>query len=152
MTRCLLLLATLLLAACGETQQAAYLIGGAQHSLTLSRQQDFMGADWTTELVVARFPDCQRRYLLLGLDDDKLKMDLYQTEPGVFILNSGKRWYVTETQGCRFQQFKVPPPAPGELIGRFEAGDVALEYKALAGKKPAAADAAQSAPGPTARQ
>ena len=125
----LMLLSILALGACGDTQNAAYLIAGGQHSLTLTRQQDFVGSEWNTELIVARFPDCQRRYFLTGVVGDKLKMELYRTEPGVFILNSGKRWYVTETQTCRFQQFKEPPPAPGILIGSFQVRDGKLEYK-----------------------
>ena len=137
----LALIFPLLLAACGDTQHAAYLISGGQHSITLTRGQDFMGSDWNTELVVARFPDCQRRYALTGLSGDKIKMDVYRTEPGVFILNSGKRWYVTETKTCRFEQFKEPPPAPGDLIGSFQIRDGTLEY--MDQEKPAAASAAK---------
>lgn len=125
----LLLLSVLALAGCGDSQQAAYLISGGQHSLTLARQQAFIGSDWETELVVARFPDCQRRYPLKELIGDKLKMDVYRTEPGVFILNSGKRWYVTETRTCRFEQFKEAPPAPGDVIGSFQVRNGTLEYK-----------------------
>ncbi len=133
----LMLLSILALVGCGDTQNATYLIAGGQHSLTLTRQQDFIGSEWNTELVVARFPDCQRRYFLTGVVGDKLKMDLYRTEPGVFILNSGKRWYVTETQTCRFQQFKEPPPAPGILIGSFQVRDDKLEYKSQEAPTPA---------------
>ena len=133
----LMLLSILLLVGCGDTQNAAYLIAGGQHSLTLTRQQDFIGSEWNTELIVARFPDCQRRYFLTGVVGDKLKLDLYRTEPGVFILNSGKRWFVTETQTCRFQQFKEPPPAPGILIGSFQVRDDKLEYKSQEAPTPA---------------
>ena len=139
MKRLFSLISLLLLAACGDTQHAAYLISGGQHSLTLTRGQDFMGSDWTTELVVARFPDCQRRYALTGLGGDKLKMDVYRTEPGVFILNAGKRWYVTETKTCRFEQFKEAPPVPGDLIGSFQVKDGTLEYKDQEKQAPAAA-------------
>ena len=127
----LILLSTLVLAGCGDTQHAAYLITSPQHSLTLTRQQAFIGSDWEAELVVARFPDCQRRYPLPGVVNDVIKMDVYRTDPGVFILNSGKRWYVTETGNCRFEQFKTAPPAPGDLIGRFQVKDGSLEYKSL---------------------
>ncbi len=146
MKKFLLLFFLLFLTGCGDAQHAAYLISGAQHSLTLTRQQDFAGSEWNTELIVARFPDCQRRYFLTSVVSDKLKMDVYRTEPGVFILNSGKRWYVTETQTCRFEQFKVPPPEPGDLIGSFQVKDGALEYKNLEAMKPAAAGAVPSAP------
>ena len=146
MTRCLILLAALLLTACGDTQHASYLIAGAQHSLTLTRQQAFIGSEWDTELIVARFPDCQRRFLLTGMAGDKLKMDVYRTEPYVFILNSGKRWYVTETKTCRFEQYKEPPPAPGDLIGSFQVKDGLFGYTDLEEKKPGSANAVAPAP------
>lgn len=133
----LVLLSILALAGCGDTQHAAYLVAGPQHSLTLTRQQAFIGSDWDAELVVARFPECQRRYPLTGLVGDVIKLDVYRTEPGVFILNSGKRWYVTETRTCRFEQFKDIPPAPGDLVGRFQVKEGAIEYKSL--EAPAAA-------------
>ena len=142
----LILFAILALGGCGDTQHAAYLISGGQHSLTLTRQQDFIGSDWKTELVVARFPDCQRRYPLEGMAADKIKMDVYRAEPGVFILNSGKRWYVTETKTCRFEQFKEVPPAPGDLIGSFQVKNGTLEYKSQEEKKPAAGDAPAAVP------
>lgn len=137
---------SLLLAACGGTQDAAYLISGSQHSLTLTRQQTVIGGDWNTELVVARFPACQRRYPLKEMVGDNIKVDVYRTEPGVFILNFGKRWYVTETASCRFEQYKTPPPEPGDLVGIFQGGDGKLEYKNKEEKKPAAAGAVPSAP------
>lgn len=145
MRSALMLLSILALSACGDTQIADYLIAGGRHSLTLTRQQAFAGSEWTTELIVARLPDCQRRYPLTGVLGDKLKVDVYRSEPGVFILNSGKRWYVTETQTCRFEQFKEPPPAPGALIGSFQVSDGKLAYKDQeAAKSPGAV-----APAPT---
>ena len=65
----------------------------------------------------------------------------FRTEPNVFILNQGKRWYVAATSGCRMQQFDAEPPEPGELIGRFEIRDDALVFSSL--EKPAA-DAARA--------
>jgi hypothetical protein len=135
------LLSLIFLAACGDTQNAAYLIAGGQHSLTLTRQQAYLGSDWDTDLVVARYPDCQRLYPLKGVVTDKIKLDVYRTEPGVFILNAGKRWYVTETQTCRFEQYKEAPPEPGDLIGSFQVKDGVLAYKDLEQKKPVAAPA-----------
>lgn len=137
-----------LLASCGDTQHAAYLISGGNHSLALTRQQAYIGSDWDVELVVARFPECQRRYVLSGMGGDKLKMDVYRADPGVFILNAGKRWYVTETATCRFEQYKEPPPEPGVLIGSFLVKDGKLDYKDLEGKKSAVAPAPTSSPAP----
>lgn len=135
----LALLSMLALAGCGDTQHAAYLVAGPQHSLTLTRQQAFIGSEWDTELIVARFPECQRRYPMKEMVADAVKIDVYRTEPGVFILNSGKRWYVTETRSCRLEQFKDIPPAPGDLIGRFLFRDGALEYKSQEAPAPTSA-------------
>ncbi|MDP1609853.1 MAG: hypothetical protein Q8M11_02250 [Sulfuritalea sp.] len=133
----MILLSTLVLAGCGDTQHAAYLISGPQHSLTLMRQQAFIGSEWDTEVIVGRFPECQRRYPMKELVTDAVKIDVYRTEPGVFILNSGKRWYVTETRSCRLEQFKEAPPAPGDLVGRFQFKDGTLEYKSQEALAPA---------------
>lgn len=135
-----ILLSLLFLAACGDNQNAAYLISGSAHSLTVARQQAYIGGDWETELIVARFPECQRRYAMKGLAADKLKVDLYRAEPGVFILNAGKRWFVAETRNCGFDTYKEPPPEPGVLVGSFQVRDGVLEYKSQ--EKPAAAPAA----------
>jgi hypothetical protein len=121
-------LAAVLLTGCGDTQYAAYMMGGGNHSLSLTRQQEFVWADWETNLIVARYPECQRRYPLKGVVSDRIKMDLYRVSPGVFILNAGKRWYVTETAECRFEQYKEAPPEPGELIGTFQIKDDELQY------------------------
>lgn len=123
------LLAMLALTACGDTQNAAYLIAGPRHSLTLTRQQAYLGSAWESELVVANFPDCQRRYPLKDLAGDSLRLEVHRPQPGVFILNGGKRWYVTETKTCRLEEYKDAPPAPGVLVGSFQLKDGALEYR-----------------------
>lgn len=146
MKRALLLLSsTLILAACGDSQQAAYMMGTGERSLTLTRQQDYLSAPWTTELVVANMPTCMRRHLLKGVVADKLKADLYRPEPGVFILNVGKRWYVTELKSCELQQYKEPPPQPGDLIGTFQLKDEMLDYVDKEAKKPANGEPAPAA-------
>ena len=137
MQRALIVLATTtLLAGCGS-QQAGYQITDNKHSLSITRTQDYPMARWDTRLVISNFPDCQRRYTLKDTGD-KVGIDLYRTEPGLFILNQGKRWYVAASAGCRMQMFEEAPPEPGELIGRFETKDDVLVYTSL--EKPAAAD------------
>lgn len=124
----LVLFSAVLLSACGDRQFSAYQIDGGNHSLSLTREREFVWDDWMTHLVVARFPDCQRRYLLKGVILDRLKVDVYRVSPGVFILNAGKRWYVTETSKCGFEQYKEPPPEPGEIVGSFQFKDDQLQY------------------------
>jgi hypothetical protein len=112
------LLAVLLLAGC-DIEPAAYLIDGGDHSLTVERRKSyFWSSGWELDLVVARYPDCQRRYALKKAGE-KVFVYLFRVQPGVFILKQGKRWYVAETRECRFQQYEEEPPLPGELLGSF---------------------------------
>ena len=55
--------AAMILAGCGS-QQAGYQITDRNHSLSISRDQQYPGSDWTNHLIVSRFPECQRRYKL----------------------------------------------------------------------------------------
>lgn len=129
MRRLLILAVTLLLAACGS-QQAGYQITDRNHSLSVTRDQSYPGGNWTNWLVVTRFPECQRRYALKDSSSESFKMDVYRPEPGVFILNHGRRWYIAETRTCRWQQYEEEPPEPGELVGTFKTKDDALVWEA----------------------
>lgn len=118
---------TLLLAGC-EIEPAAYLIDGGNHSLTVERKKDyFWSSGWELDLVVTRYPDCQRRYPLKKAGE-KVRVDLYRVETGAFILNQGKHWYVAETRDCRFQQFADEPAEPGEYLGAFRPKDGELTF------------------------
>lgn len=149
MKRILLLLSILLLTACGGSQNASMLIDDAAHSLSVIRKQAYLGSEWTTEFVVSRYPECMRRHPLKGVVADKLKLDVYRVEAGVFILNAGKRWYVSETKTCRLEQYDNPPPEPGELIGTFQIKDGQLTFVGKVVKSPAG-DAVAPAPAPAA--
>lgn len=118
---------TLLLAGC-EIEPAAYLINGGNHSLTVERKKEyFWSSGWKLDLVVTRYPDCQRRYSMKKAGE-KVRVDLYRGETGAFILNQGNHWYVAETRDCRFQQFAEEPVAPGEYLGAFRPKDGALVF------------------------
>lgn len=113
------LLSALLLTGCAK-EPAAFLIEGGDHSLTIERNKPyFWSSGWELDLVVTRYPECQRRHPMKKAGDKKFRIDLYRTQPGVFILNQGKRWYIAETRDCRMQQYEEEPPEPGEYIGTF---------------------------------
>lgn len=116
-----LLLSSLALAACVK-EPAAFLIDGGDHSLTIERNKPYpWSSGWELDLIITRFPDCQRRHALKKASDaKKLRIDLYRTPTGAFILNQGNRWYVAETKECRMQQFEEEPPEPGDYIGSFK--------------------------------
>ncbi|HEY8856607.1 MAG TPA: hypothetical protein VIM43_04535 [Rugosibacter sp.] len=119
---------TLLLSACGNSQQAFFNINNRGQSLTLLRDQAYWRGPWQTALIVAGLPQCQRRYPMDGLGVNTFRLDVYRPESGVFILNAGKRWYVTELQQCGFQTYQDPPPEPGEMIGSFRVKNDVLQY------------------------
>ncbi len=107
-----------LLAGC-ESEPAFLLIEGGDHSLTVERKKEyFWSSGWELDLIVARYPDCQRRYPLKKAGE-KVRVDVYRVQPGVFILNQASRWYIAETKGCRFQQYDEEPAEPGEFAGSF---------------------------------
>jgi hypothetical protein len=124
-----LLLSALLLAGCVK-EPAGYQIQGGNHSLTVERNKPYFWSDgWELDLVVTRYPDCQRRYPLKKASDRKFRIDLYSPQPGVFIFNQGNRWYVAETLNCGMQQFEEEPPAPGEYLGTFREKNEAFAFQ-----------------------
>jgi len=123
------LAATLLLAGCGQTETASFLLSGADMALTLERTKTSLWADtWELELVVRNNPECQRRHKLKDAADGSFKVEVYASAPGAFILRQNKRWYVTEVKSCRLQQFKDEPPDPGIPVGTFQAKGGVLTF------------------------
>lgn len=118
---------TLLLAACGD-KQFAYLDDGGGLSLSVVREQTYLGGPWQSSLVSAATPRCQKRHALDGQSEAGFQLRVFRPEPGVYILNSGARWYVTELRNCEFQAYKTPPPFPGESVGRFETANRTLVF------------------------
>lgn len=137
-------LSVFLLSACGDSQMAYF--NGSDHSQSVSlvREQAYLSGPWQTTLVVAADPLCQRRYPLNSLSADQIKIDVYRPEPGVYILDTGQRWYVTELQNCEFQAYKKPPPAPGELIGAFKVEEGRLSFSNVASNRSSVSTANQS--------
>jgi hypothetical protein len=132
---CLLILGMAPLFAGCQIEPAGFLIDGGDHSLTVERKKPyFWSTGWELDLVVARYPECQRRYPLRKAGE-KFRVDLYAVEPQIFILKQGKRWYVTETRECRMQQFETEPPEPGTLIGSFRVKNGRFEYVPSTEKK-----------------
>ena len=117
----------LVLASCGGSQ-FAYFDDGGGLTLSVVREQNYLGGPWQSTLVAAATPRCQKRHPLEGMSDDGFQLKVFRPEPGVYILNSGKRWYVAELRNCEFQTYKTPPPFPGDAVGRFEAREQTLSF------------------------
>ncbi len=138
MMRFILPLLVLFVAGCAK-EPAAYMIAGSEIAITVERiKPNFWSSGWELDLIVRQHPNCQRRHHLKPAKSDKVRVDVYTPERGVFILRQGKRWYVTDLRTCGFDAFKEPPPEPGELVGAFmEKGGV---FKFVQSKDRAASD------------
>jgi hypothetical protein len=103
-------------------------IDGPEHAVSLLRgQKVFWEKKMDLEVVVARMPDCQRRFSLEpAAVSPRFKVDVYMTGPNAFLLEQGKYLYSVETQTCqKFEKLAAPPEGgKGELVGVFreEAG------------------------------
>jgi len=136
MMRFILPMLVLLVAGCAK-EPAAYQIAGSEIAITVERiKPNFWTSGWELDLIVRQHPNCQRRHHLKPTKSDKVKVEVYTPERGVFILRQAKRWYVTDLRTCAMDAFKEPPPEPGELVGTFmEKGG---EFKFVESKERAA--------------
>jgi hypothetical protein len=116
----LLALAALLVAACGGSEFAYVADDARGHSLSVMREQAYLGGPWRATLVVGATSRCQKRHPLPGLEGGEVLVKVFRPQPGNYILQVGRQWYVTEFEGCNLQAYREPPPFPGEAAGRFE--------------------------------
>ena len=120
-----LLLAVPLLAAC-EQDRAAYMIDdNSDHALTLQREVKYPWSDKAElALVVARFPECQRRHEMKPQPAASSKVSLYALGERSFALQQGKNWYLADTQTCTLQAAEAPAEkGGGKLIGAWQKRD-----------------------------
>lgn len=130
------LLAAPLLAACVDDRAAWEIDGTREHTLTLLREQPaFWDKKVNLSLVVSRMPACTRRHSL-GSGTAKTKVTVYQVPSGAFIIQVGKRMYVTESQTCESWARLESEPADGlgELRGVFRERDGKLAFVAEDGQ------------------
>jgi hypothetical protein len=128
MRRLLLLSLLMLIGACAK-EPAAYLIAGSEIAITVERiKPNFWSSGWELDLIARQHPNCQRRHHLKPTKSDKVKVEVYTPQRGVFILRQGKRWYVTDLRTCALDTFADPPPEPGELVGSFMVKDGEFKF------------------------
>lgn len=126
-----------LLAGC-ENNATSYMVGGDRdHALTLVREQNmFWSNEVKQEFVIARFPECQRRYPIAPGKTDALKIELYAgAKPMLFIAHQGNDWYALSTEVCQLQKFPSQPAAPGKLLGSYEQQNGKVIFKPVANNK-----------------
>ncbi len=124
------LAAAALLAGCGSGDTASLVIDGPDNALTLERVKPYAwSGEWQLQLVVRRFPDCQRRHDLIAASPEGFKMEAFSPAPGAYVLKQGKHWYVAELKSCNLQAYKEPPPEPGTPVGAFLEQDGTLRFQ-----------------------
>lgn len=126
--------AAVMLAGC-ENDAASYQIGGSMdHALTLIREQRWLW-DQTSEvhLVVARYPDCQRRHVLNATAAGEARAELFQTGPRAYLLKNGSAWYAIDQPNCEARPVDTPAEsARGTPLGAFDRQDGRLRFVAAA--------------------
>lgn len=111
----------LLLAGC-DNDAASYQINGREHAVTFVLQQPYFWSKKTDlALVIARFPDCQRRHRLQPATDGNTRAELFEQAPGQLVLKRGAEWYALDTQNCALQAVPAPQgSANGRPLGAFD--------------------------------
>lgn len=133
-----LLLALPLLAGC-EQDRAAYMIDdNSDHALTLQREVKYPWSDKAElALVVARFPDCQRRHDMKPQSAASSKVSLYALGERTFAVQQGKNWYLADTQTCTLQAAEPPEDgAAGKLIGAWQKRNGTFSFVPAAAEPP----------------
>lgn len=117
------------LGGCGSSDTTSLMLDGPDTALTLERIKAYAWTgEWNVQLIVRRFPECQRRHNLAAMGDGAFKLEVFSPAPGAFIIRQGKRWYVTDLKNCALQEFKSPPPEPGTPVGSFVEKDGDLRF------------------------
>lgn len=130
-TRLLLLCLPLALAAC-VNEGASYQIDGPQHSISLLREQKVAWNDEVKqELVVARYPECQRRHEISTGVKSRVEIELFEARPSLYVVHQGADWYATSTENCQLQKFDTPPDASAlRRLGAFQYRESKLDFVA----------------------
>lgn len=128
MIRLIFAVLAVLISGCAK-EPAAYQISGSDIAITVERiKPNFWSSGWELDMIARQHPNCQRRHHLKPTKSDKVKVEVYTPQRGVFILRQGKRWYVTDLRTCDMSAYKEPPPEPGELVGAFMEKDGEFKF------------------------
>jgi hypothetical protein len=104
----LILTAALVLGGC-ENDAASYQAAEPGVSFTLIREQRWV---WDKQsavaVVVARLPDCQRRYPLNPTRPADAQVDVFQAGPGLYLLRQGNEWHAAGVGDCSLDAVEEP--------------------------------------------
>jgi hypothetical protein len=115
------LLPLLLLTAC-VNEGGSFQVDGPNHSIAVLREQAvFWNEEVAQQVVVARYPECQRRFELPAGVPKRIDIELYEARPTLYVMRAGKSWYALGTGLCVVQKFDTPPStAPLKRLGKFD--------------------------------
>jgi len=122
------------LAGCENDAASHQIDGSRDNALTLIREQRyFWESTANVALVVARYPDCQRRYALNPMPLGEARADLYRIGSATYLLRNGNVWYAIDQRACALQQAIPPQPDQvGVAVGAFDRQDNKLRFLAAA--------------------
>jgi hypothetical protein len=115
-----------------ENDGAAYQIDGRNHTISLVREQ---AMPWSSEinqaLVVARFPQCQRRTAIHASPPSGFRLELWWIRDHLYVARDGTRWYAIGTEKCQVQKMEPTGASPpGQLLGHFQREKGVLSFEA----------------------
>ena len=129
MRKILIVLTSLMLAACVDDSASYYADSTGNHALTVHRaQKHFWSGASSVELIMQRLPDCLRRIQLDEMPADDVEIELLSGGDNVWTLRAGKEMWQVETQSCT--QYPDVKGDGGELIGVFRADGGKLVFEA----------------------
>lgn len=134
-----------------ESDAASYMIEGRDHALTVFRERPWPWSErYETSVVVARFPDCQRRHALQPVAIGRGDLSLYRGDAErTFLLNQGPNWYRIDTGACTLQSLSAAPAGLSPALGRFARIDGApFRYLGAASAQSATAVVGEGDKGP----
>lgn len=102
----------------------------AGQSLTLIREQRVLwdeAAD--VALVVARFPECQRRHALAASAPGRARVEIHRATGSAYLVSEQDNWYFADAQTCQLEAVEAPAEGQeGELLGTFDRRDDRLRF------------------------
>lgn len=126
----LLVLGMMGLVGCENNAASLMIDGDKDHSISLLREQRWFWSDEVVQrIVVARYPECQRRFEIVPGKTQEARLEIYGIKPMIYAARQDKDWYVIGTEQCQVRKVaEAPASPPGPLIGTFLLSDKRLRF------------------------
>lgn len=99
-------------------------------TLTLIREQRLFWDDKAeVALVVARFPDCQRRHKLGASAPEDARLEVHRAEGRAYLIDAQDTWYFADSETCELEEVEAPTAGEeGKILGAFYRKDDRLSF------------------------